>query len=374
MDMTTLQRNRFQVRLYQWLLRLANAIAALPNRVTPPPFRLLQMGSAFWLSRAVYVAARLELADALGEAQKTVAALAVERGLHEGHLYRLLRMLAANGVFRETAPRTFVNSPLSHYLREEHPHSLRAMILMHNSPLMTAPWLEPLEQSMRTGETPFAQAHGAELFDYMERDVAFDHLFARAMDAVEALTGSDYLQDFDWSRFDRVIDVGGSQGAKALALLKTQAHMRALVFDRPPVIVAAHEAWQGKVDPAVLARVEFAGGDMLEQIPPPQSERDIYLFMAVFHGMDDATVRCVLQNLRRTIDGLRPGIVVVETVLPPVGTDPALAGFDMQMLIGTRGRERTLAEWTTLFDSAGFALREVVAVRTFARFMVVQPA
>ncbi len=372
--MTTLQRNRVRVWLYQWLLRLANGIAALPNRVAPPPFRLLQMGSAFWLSRALYVAARLQLADALGDAEKSAGTLAAELGLHEGHLYRLLRMLAANGVFRETAPRTFRNSAISHYLSEAHPHSLRAMILMHNSPQMTAPWLDSLELCVRSGETPFVRVHGAELFDYMTRDAAFEELFAHAMDAVEALTGDDYLQDFDWSRFDRVIDVGGSMGAKALAILQAHPHMRALVFDRPQVIATAREAWRGKVDAAVLARMEFASGDMLEQIPPPQSEHDVYLFMAVFHGMSDDMARRVLQNLRRSVGDLRPGVVLVEAVLQRVGSDATLAGFDMQMLIGTAGRERTLSEWSTLFDSAGFVLQEVVEVRTFARFIVVQPA
>jgi hypothetical protein len=51
--------------------------------------------------------------------------------------------------------------------------------------------------------------------------------------------------------------------------------------------------------------------------------------------------------------------------------DPTVASFDMQMLIGTRGRERTEGEWRALFEQNGYALRETVSLRTFARLLVI---
>jgi hypothetical protein len=42
----------------------------------------------------------------------------------------------------------------------------------------------------------------------------------------------------------------------------------------------------------------------------------------------------------------------------------------MQMFMGTRGRERTLAEWSRLFDDGGLALEEVVGLRSFAKILV----
>jgi hypothetical protein len=46
----------------------------------------------------------------------------------------------------------------------------------------------------------------------------------------------------------------------------------------------------------------------------------------------------------------------------------------MQMFATTQGRERTLAEWQRLFDKSGLALREVVALRSFAKILVLQAA
>lgn len=372
--MESLQKNKIKVALYRGLLRFAGGLANIPNKVTPPPFRLIQLGSAFWHSRALYAATKLGLADALGDGVKTTAELADELGLYQGHLYRLMRMLASLGIFTETEPAVFKNSAMSHYLRADYPNNVRAMILMHNSPAMIKPWVESLEPCIRNGKTPFVEANGAELFQYMDGDPAFDRLFSQAMDTVEALTGDAYLDDFDWSLFDRIIDVGGSRGAKSLAILRRQPHLRALVFDRPAVIEDARSFWKNKVEESLLERIEFVGGDLLESVPVPQSGRNIYLFMAVFHGFGDPDARQVLENVRRAIGSGSATVLIVDAVAAERGIDANTAAFDMQMLIGTRGRERTLPEWSALAADGGFSIREVVDVRTFAKFIVLRPS
>lgn len=371
--MKSLQKNKIKVKLFKAMVGLANRLATLPNKLTPPPFRLIQIGSAFWLSRALYVATRLGLADELGETEMSTTELAGALQLHEEHLYRLMRMLATNGIFAESAHRVFKNSAMSDYLRAQHPHSVRAMILMHNDPTMTAPWMDSLEPSIRDGETPFVRAHGVELYRYMDQDKVFDHLFSRAMDSVEALTGSDYLSDFDWSRFQRVIDVGGSKGSKSVAILRRNPQLQALIFDRPQVIEEAPSYWQNHAEPEVLARMRFVGGDMFEAIPPAESDRDIYLFVGVFHSIGDTEMQQLLDRLKQAIGDKRPTILVADTVAAECGIDPAVASFDMQMMMGTKGRERTLAEWRALFEGACLHIDEVVEVRAFPSFIVVRP-
>lgn len=57
-------------------------------------------------------------------------------------------------------------------------------------------------------------------------------------------------------------------------------------------------------------------------------------------------------------------------VLPEVHTDLTGASLDMQMFMGTLGRERTLAEWNALFDRSGFVLEEIVGLRSFVNILV----
>jgi O-methyltransferase. len=144
------------------------------------------------------------------------------------------------------------------------------MILMHNSPEMTQPWMESLEESIRDGGVPFAKVQGVELFDYMNAHQDFDLLFSEAMDSVENLTGNLFLQDFNWGQFERVIDVGGSKGSKAIAILQSHSHLKAVVFDRPQIIEAAKTYWQDKIAADTLSRLTFEGGNLFESLPSAQ--------------------------------------------------------------------------------------------------------
>jgi hypothetical protein len=213
-------------------MKFAVWLQAIPHKLTPPPFRLIQIGSAFWQSRALYVATKLNIASIIGDGQLTADAIAEHVLAKPDAIYRLLRMLTAIGIFEEVSPHVFKNNTLSAYLRDDKPKNVRAMILMHNSIEMSKPWYEQLEHGIRSGEVPFQLSHEQELYAYMDNHAEFDVLFSDAMDSVEALAGNSFATDFNWGVFNRIIDVGGSKGSKSLAILKQYPHLTALVFDR----------------------------------------------------------------------------------------------------------------------------------------------
>jgi hypothetical protein len=368
----SLQKHAGAVRRFSRLMKFAGWLQNIPNRITPPSFRLMQIGSAFWQSRVLYVAARLDIATVLGDKHLTADEIAAHVSADPDATYRLLRMLAALGVFEEVSPRVFSNNGLSAYLREDHPKSVRAMILMHNSEEMSRPWYEQLEKGVQSGDVPFQLAHGQELFGYMDSHPEFDRLFSRAMDSVEALTGDSFALDFDWGRFERVIDVGGSRGSKSLAILKRHPHLKALVVDRAQVVREAEQHWAGREAPALLARLSFQAGDLFESVPAATSARDIYLLSAVLHGFDDDSCVKALRNIAGACAGTGARIALMEMVLPESQPDLASASLDMQLFMGTRGRGRTLDEWLRLFDRSGLALEEQVSLQSFAKILVLQ--
>lgn len=370
----TCQRNAGAVRRFSRLMAFGNWLQGLPNRLMPAPFRLIQIGSAFWQSRVLCVATRLDVASVLGDASIETEALARQLGVQPDPLYRLLRMLAAMGVFREDRPRWFSNNRLSAHLRADHPQSVRAMVLMHNSVEMATPWFQTLEQGVRTGRVPFECSHGEELFRYMSHHPEFDALFAHAMDSMEALTGPHFATDFDWSRFDRVIDVGGSRGGKAQAILRQHPHMQALVFDRPTVVAAAQADWQRHAPAQLAQRLHFLAGDVMEGVPPAQDGRDIYLLSAVLHGMGDEDTVRVLRHLASACAGTGASVAVMELVVPEHQADYACAAVDMQMFMGTQGRERTFTEWRALVNRGGLALQEVVGLQSLGNILLLRPA
>lgn len=367
------QKNGRSVRRFGKAMKLANWLQSLPGKLTPPPFRLVQISSSFWQSRALYVAARLDIATALGDAAMDAGDLAGRLGAAPDALSRLMRLLAAMGIFEEVAPRSYRNNKLSAFLRADHPKYVRAMILMHNSGTMSRPWFEQLEHGVREGVPPFEIAHGQPFYDYLNSHADFDCLFSEAMDSVEALSGDSFATDFDWSRFGRIIDVGGSRGTKSLAILKRHPHLTALVIDREQVVAEARRHW-AEHPTAGSERLHFQAGDLLSALPPAESERDIYLLSAVLHGFDDESSVAALRNLAAGCRESGARIALLEMVLPETGADVASASFDMQMFTCTRGRERTLAEWKALIAESGLVLEEVVGLQSFASILVLRVA
>src|SRR4051812_49810270 len=80
------------------------AVPSAP-RITSAPGaalgKLMQVTNAFLVSRCLYVAAELGVADHISDAPQTSEALAKSTGSNAGALHRVLRVLASHGMFEE---------------------------------------------------------------------------------------------------------------------------------------------------------------------------------------------------------------------------------------------------------------------------------
>ena len=83
-----------------------------------------------WVSRAIYVAAKLQIADLLAAGPRMAEELAAAAGVAPQPLYRVLRALAGVGVFAQEADGRFRLNPLAESLRDDVPDSLWAFTVM----------------------------------------------------------------------------------------------------------------------------------------------------------------------------------------------------------------------------------------------------
>jgi len=104
-------------------------IADRNTKAQPPQDRLIQMATAHWMSRFLYVAAQMNLADQLAERPKTAEELAQSTGAAVPSLYRFMRTLASLGLFAEDSEHRFSLTPLGETLRTGTPGSVRASVL-----------------------------------------------------------------------------------------------------------------------------------------------------------------------------------------------------------------------------------------------------
>jgi hypothetical protein len=131
---------------------------------------LLRQATGFQLSQAIWVAAKLSVADHLQDGPRTVAQLASITGCQASALYRLLRALAAFEVFQEVERGTFALTPRGACLCAGGDDSIRDLVLLFAGENFWQTW-GALLHSVRTGETAFPHLFGVRnSFEYYARN------------------------------------------------------------------------------------------------------------------------------------------------------------------------------------------------------------
>ena len=298
-------------------------------------------------AQAIYVAARLRVPDLLASGAKTAAELAAECGADAGALERLLRALATLEMFAPTPDGRFRNTPLTELLRSDHPQRLRDGALLLPAAFLWRP-LGELYESVRTGEPAFQKVFGQRFFEYLAAHPAEAAVFNAAMTQGIAWTSSALLAAYDFSRFERLVDVGGGEGALLRDILAATPRLRGVLFDLPAVVARAGGILTGEI----AARCEITGGDFFDSVP---AGAEAYLLKGVLHDWPDDDAARILRNVRRAIrpDGT---LLLIETV--DSDTRPAGLGDLLMLVIG--GRDRREADFRALAAATGFALTRII--------------
>src|SRR5665213_913013 len=116
--------------------------------------QLVEIAMGYQRSRALCAAARLGVADALKDSERTVSDLAAICKADVAALHRLLRALASMGVVRERIPGSFVLTDFGKPLRKDVPDSAWAAVIFW-ADLLAENWA-CLTDCVRTGKTASA--------------------------------------------------------------------------------------------------------------------------------------------------------------------------------------------------------------------------
>ncbi|TDH58309.1 methyltransferase [Dankookia rubra] len=321
-----------------------------------PYAELMRLTNGYQVSQAIYVAATLGIADLLGDEPRDSDDIAAKAGVHPGSLYRLLRALAAAGVFHEDADRRFSLTAIGQCLRSDADRTLGPWAEFVGRPYQWSAWGDLLH-GVQTGETPFRHVHGADPWEYRSRHPEEGAIFDRAMTGMSRRMTQATVAAYDFSRFRCVIDVGGGHGALLAAVLAAHPSVRGVLFDQPGVVAGAAAVLR---EAGVADRCEVVGGNFFERVP---EGGDAYLLKTVLHDWDDAEARAILQACRRFI-GPEGKLLVLERLVAPPNEDLEAKFFDLFMMTVTGGRERAREEFATLLADAGFRLDAVTRTGT----------
>jgi len=309
-----------------------------------------QLLGGAWITQGIYVAAELGIADHLIERSRSVNELAAVTGCHEESLYRLLRALAGIGLFVEDADGNFSLTPLAEPLCSDRPDSQRALAIMMGAELYGA-WGE-LHHSVRTGGGGFRKAYGKGFFEYMTGNPERHRIYDAAMHGIHGVESHPVLTAYDFSCFDRVVDVGGGNGGMLAAILKHHPNLNGILFDLPAVVDRARTGIETR---QVSGRCQFEGGDFFSAVP---GGADCYLLRHILHDWCDDQALKILGNCRKA---MRPGgkILIIENLIPK-GNEPHFGKWLDLMMLLVEGKERTEEQYDRLISAAGLLLEKVV--------------
>ncbi len=305
-----------------------------------PLSKLLDLGH-IGLSRCLHMVAEFGIADFIGEAPETPATLAKKADVNADALGRMLRLLAANGIFEDLGG-TFRHSPASRFLRSDHPQSQRAYVRFMGAPIL---WnaMGALAHTLRTGrpgtETFATRGQFAYLMEHPEEARVFD----QAMTAKSVVDVASVLKAYDFSGFKVVGDIGGGRGHLLRAVLEAAPHAKGILFDLPHVVAQAGSAAE---------RLTIQGGDFFKDALPAC---DAYMLMNVIHDWSDKDAVAILKAVRKAAPA-NAKLLLIELLLPEKPEPNPVYMLDIVMLAVVGGRERKRSEYEALFGEAGFRL------------------
>jgi hypothetical protein len=325
------------------------------TQALPPEAFLTQVAFGALLSQALYVAAKLSIADLLTDRPQTIDKLAESTGAHERSLYRVLRSLSSIGVFQETEPKVFALTPLAEPLRSDAPNSVRNGVIFMGESWHWNVWGNLLH-SVRTGETAWARTHGAEVFDYFATHTEEAEIFNRAMTDMSAVSAPAVVEAYDFSGFRTIADIAGGHGLLLSQILKATPALSGILFDMPQVISGAGTIIERE---GVAERVEKVAGDFFRSVP----RADAYIMKHIIHDWDDERSVKILSNIRRAMTD--SGKVLIVEVVVPEGNEPHFSKvMDLEMLASPGGLERTAKEYDALLAEAGLKLTRILPTKS----------
>ena len=297
----------------------------------------------FWRTQTIHAAVELGVFESLPASARQVEQ---RTRVHKSVGARLMRALMelelvwrdVNGLYHPTDRGAF--------LMRNHPISL-SDAARHWARESYQSWAG-VSRSLRTGDPEFEKLHGKSFFNWLKERPGDLRAYHWAMSAYARHDYRNVSDLLDLTDNDSILDAGGGTGELVFALLRSCPGLEATIMDRAEVIGVA-------TPPADLAgRCRYVAGDLFEEWPVTS---DVVILARVLHDWPDGDA---LRILRRTHEAMPGGgtLYVIEMVLDEATGRGGL--LDLNMLVMTRGAERTEKQLRDILAQGGFDLLEVV--------------
>jgi len=328
------------------------------RRLTHPNVVMLEFVQNIWLLGAINVATELGIADLLKDGPKSIAELASLTGTLEDPLYRIMRVLASQGIFKELKNGKFSLTPLARAMLER---EIKYFIQHSLLPIQFQIAGEMIH-SVKTGRNSSELFIKDKIFEYIGQSQELNELYNKAMTSTSKMQVAAALPCFNFSSYKHIVDIGGGQGFFLSTILTKYKTIKGVVFDLPQVINNSQQIFKNST---ISARVDFVTGSFFETVP---EGGDLYVLKNILHNWNDEDSVKILQNIRKVLP--RKGRLLIIEVVIEKDNNPSFGKMtDLYMMIGLNGRERTKDEYESLLKKAELKIEKIK--RTVSRLSII---
>jgi C-methyltransferase len=345
------------------MMNIINAVQrflfTLSKSMVPAPVWMMNHIENFWLAKGLYTALDLEVAEYIEAGKNTLDKLAEATQTKPDPLFRLMRMLCANGIFKLSKDGHYSLTSYSRVMLEGD-GSIKFFLKSHLGKLHSELFTE-MDYTMRTGINASQKLFKEDIFSHVEHTPEEQELFIRGMSDGSELFAPVLLSSYNFSDLNYIIDIGGGHGSLLCNVLSKNKKPKATLFDSKHVIDRA----SANIDFYNLKeRIEIVTGDFFQKVP---EGGDLYILKNILHDWDDEKCELILKNIHKAMP-VRSRLVIIETIIKNDNNYSFGKMIDILMLLGTEnGRERTIDEFTNILGKSGFDIsKEITTITPFS--------
>src|SRR5882757_922500 len=335
------------VDMKEWRMVAELPLTEPTQAETLSPDGLLQLGFAYWGSKAMLSAVELGLFSTLARGPLSADQLAGTLGLHPRSALDFFDALVSLGMLSRRDGQ-YANTPETNLFLDEAKPTYLGGVFQLSTERLYGFW-GSLTEALRTGKPQNEIKDGSNFFEVAYRDPALLRQFLYGMTGVTMGSAMALVDKIPWEQYRTVIDIGCAQGCLPVQLARRHSHLTGGGFDLPAV-GPVFEEYVSSFD--LDDRLRFHPGDFFTD---PLPSADVLVLGHILHDWDLEQKQLLIG---KAYDALSPGglLVVYDGVIDDDRRENSFGLLmSLNMLIETPGGfDYTGADCRGWLAAAGF--------------------
>lgn len=305
-------------------------------------FELLE---ATILSRALFTAAELNIAELLEAGPQSLEYVAKNTQTDKQTLERLLHFLTLKEIFSLEADGQYSLRTESKILLGNHKESIKPFLLHDDETRWNS--FGHLTYSIQTGKPAFDMLYSKDYFSSLKQSPLLSQRFDDAMNIISRNEDIAIANNIKLS--GEIADIGGGNGQLLSEIIKNQPSVtKATLFDLPNVVEAVQ----------TNEKLQKIGGSFFE---PLRLSADTLILKRVLHDWNDTDSIAILKNIVAIMNN-DTQLWIIDGILDMAEQKTCLAAIDLALLTIFGGKERSLKNFESILTPNNLVIEKTTSI------------